>query len=426
MLAENIIISFDGNHADIPSGFTRETTLDGLYPKATADGVNPNDTDGGATHTHTSPNHTHTLANHTHTGLTTYSGVSQGNTTNQFDAQRLRNTHRHSYTSGNPSSGTTVGTAVTYAAVSNDPDYYTVIFIKADSYITIPNDAMMLKEGSTRDGLTFHAASASKFLKGAGTGVNAGDTGGGTENIHSIDHTHTTANHTHTATSGGESDNTKIDRTVGDPPALTAYGHTHTISLTGAKQAIVATTVNLTTAETVQPAYKTLNAFKNDSGGNIALVAEDIAMWLGSLASIPTGWNLCDGTNSTPDMRGKWFKNNASATTSSTGGSNTHTHAAQNHTHGTGATHTHAGTVSAHVAGDKPTGGGTTIPKASDEHTLDTCSSTAVAYAAGSTTGNSSSNEPEYRTVAYIQFEFPLVLPNPILNMMIDTVENND
>jgi hypothetical protein len=27
-------------------------------------------------------------------------------------------------------------------------------------------------------------------------------------------------------------------------------------------------------------------------------------MWSGTQASIPVGWNLCDGTNGTPDMRG--------------------------------------------------------------------------------------------------------------------------
>jgi microcystin-dependent protein len=34
--------------------------------------------------------------------------------------------------------------------------------------------------------------------------------------------------------------------------------------------------------------------------------AGGIVMWSGSVASIPTGWNLCDGTNSTPDLRNRF------------------------------------------------------------------------------------------------------------------------
>jgi hypothetical protein len=32
-----------------------------------------------------------------------------------------------------------------------------------------------------------------------------------------------------------------------------------------------------------------------------------ILMWSGSIATIPTGWNLCDGTNGTPDLRNKFI-----------------------------------------------------------------------------------------------------------------------
>ena len=32
-----------------------------------------------------------------------------------------------------------------------------------------------------------------------------------------------------------------------------------------------------------------------------------IAIWSGSLGSIPTGWLICDGTNSTPDLRNSFI-----------------------------------------------------------------------------------------------------------------------
>jgi len=53
-----------------------------------------------------------------------------------------------------------------------------------------------------------------------------------------------------------------------------------------------------------------------------------IAMWHGLLVNIPTGWNLCDGTNGTPDLRSKFVKGAAAAANpGATGGSATHTHA---------------------------------------------------------------------------------------------------
>ena len=32
-----------------------------------------------------------------------------------------------------------------------------------------------------------------------------------------------------------------------------------------------------------------------------------IVMWSGSIASIPTGWLICDGTNGTPDLRNRFI-----------------------------------------------------------------------------------------------------------------------
>lgn len=52
-----------------------------------------------------------------------------------------------------------------------------------------------------------------------------------------------------------------------------------------------------------------------------------IIMWSGLLSAIPTGWQLCDGTNSTPDLRGKFVKGAAvGANPGATGGSSTYSH----------------------------------------------------------------------------------------------------
>lgn len=52
-----------------------------------------------------------------------------------------------------------------------------------------------------------------------------------------------------------------------------------------------------------------------------------IIMWSGTLSSIPSGWQLCDGTNGTPDLRGRFIMGVSSGENpGATGGSSIHTH----------------------------------------------------------------------------------------------------
>ena len=52
-----------------------------------------------------------------------------------------------------------------------------------------------------------------------------------------------------------------------------------------------------------------------------------ITMWSGLLADIPVGWQLCDGTNGTPDLRYRFILPTApGAEPGVTGGSWSHTH----------------------------------------------------------------------------------------------------
>ena len=71
-----------------------------------------------------------------------------------------------------------------------------------------------------------------------------------------------------------------------------------------------------------------------------------IVMWSGTNANIPSGWNLCDGTNSTPDLRDRFVVGSGSTyTTGDTGGSNTVTLTTSHlpsHSHGVGSISTDA------------------------------------------------------------------------------------
>jgi len=66
-----------------------------------------------------------------------------------------------------------------------------------------------------------------------------------------------------------------------------------------------------------------------------------IIMWAGTIASIPSGWVICDGNNSTPNLLGRFIEGVATAATNpgTTGGATAkttagHTHAGPSHTHG--------------------------------------------------------------------------------------------
>jgi hypothetical protein len=79
-----------------------------------------------------------------------------------------------------------------------------------------------------------------------------------------------------------------------------------------------------------------------------------IVMWSGTIATIPTGWFLCDGSNSTPDLRSRFIiaanaddagvaKTNVTGSATQTGGSKdaivvSHTHSVTDpgHSHNTG------------------------------------------------------------------------------------------
>jgi microcystin-dependent protein len=83
-------------------------------------------------------------------------------------------------------------------------------------------------------------------------------------------------------------------------------------------------------------------------------------MWSGSIATIPTGWVLCNGSNSTPDLRNRFIVGAGSTySVDATGGSATSTLTSNElpaHTHSLSA----SGTTSGQSAGHTHTFSGTT------------------------------------------------------------------
>jgi hypothetical protein len=136
-----------------------------------------------------------------------------------------------------------------------------------------------------------------------------------------------------------------------------------------------------------------------------AFVAGMIMLWSGSSATIPTGWLLCDGSSSTPDLRNRFVVGATSTyAVGATGGSAdaivvSHTHTAtvtdSGHTHTTGTT----GTT---TVGDGQGGGSRVYPTGTGGTTTGTA--TTGITVANSTTGSSGTNAnlPPYYALCYI------------------------
>ena len=60
-----------------------------------------------------------------------------------------------------------------------------------------------------------------------------------------------------------------------------------------------------------------------------------IIIWAGTIASIPSGWIICDGNNGTPNLLAKFVEGVATAATNpgTTGGATSHIHSGPSHTH---------------------------------------------------------------------------------------------
>jgi hypothetical protein len=140
---------------------------------------------------------------------------------------------------------------------------------------------------------------------------------------------------------------------------------------------------------------------------SVALVPSGvIVMWSGSIATIPTGWLICDGTSGTPNLRDRFVVGAGSTyAVAATGGSAdaitvSHTHTATV----TDPSHTH------NIAGrtDGYTGGGANNFSVGDGRgnnaTYATNSAVTGISVANSSTGSSGTNAnlPPYYALAYI------------------------
>ena len=421
IIKNGVTFIWTGTNASIPSGWSRVTGLDGNFPKGSDAGVDPNGTGGAATHTHTSPSHTHGLGtSHAHTiTFAGAAGTAQG-TGNSSDGAQIGHVHAN-LASGALTSGSVSSVAATYGACSNNPPYYTVIYITPTADLNsgiLPAEVIGLADAAAPSGFFVCDGNNSTpnlvalYLPGAAGGANAGGTGGSTSNTHALSHTHTTS-HTHVASTSAGPSTMTADIQTGSNTGVGS--HTHSVTLNAATPS-TADTVSLTPSEVVEPAYTKLLAIY--SSASQVIPKKIIALWLGTLANIPHGWVLCDGTGGTIDMRSRHLKITATVgEVGNTGGSNTHTHAAQAHNHVISHNHTasaatHSGAVD--TVGSSPN----SATKTGATHALSTDNQNLTLDNAN-TTADSSNNEPLYRTVAFIKLIKFLNKPDFLQNFIL-------
>ena len=98
-----------------------------------------------------------------------------------------------------------------------------------------------------------------------------------------------------------------------------------------------------------------------DTAVNKAMPTGGIIMWSGTIATIPTGWALCDGTNGTPNLTGKFIvhadaDSSGTYNVGATGGANdvtltTSEMPAHNHSGSTASAGSHTHSASTNSAG---------------------------------------------------------------------------
>lgn len=382
--------------------------MDEKYPKGAAAGADGNATGGASTHAHTSPSHTHTMSSHTHTltiaAATNYDTTSNTSSTGQPLGDQGPHTHAP-YASGTPSSVSVSSQAATYGSVSNDPPFSSVIYITPTTDTsTLPSGVIVLSDSNLNgfnvcDGTSGTPNLVDKYLKGSGSGADAGTTGGSTTNTHALSHTHTTS-HTHTASTSGGVVETGTGRVESGTSDRLYGGHTHSVSPNTATPSSI-DDISLVTVETVEPAYRKLLAVKNVADQRIQ--SGTIALWAGALSEIPAGWIPCDGDNGTIDMSEKHLKITGTVgDVGSTGGSNTHTHGSQSHSHTISHTHTVPNISSHSVNINYRSSGAGLVVQAATAHTV-SASTDSMTLETSSTTADSANNEPQFRTVIFIK-----------------------
>jgi len=412
-IPNGIVFMWPDTDASIPEGWNRVTELDGKYAKGVATtGTEPGSTGGAASHVHTVPTHVHDTSHvHTTSANTSAAVGSFSSTTGAAGSTAIAATHVHTTPSTNSATVDSGTAQPTIGSGNNDPARLEVLFIESNGQpLGVPDGALGLSPDTSLSGWTDHAAATGRFLKGAAA---AGD--GGATAASAIDsHTHSVAAHTHAGTShlhtsaNTNSVTSTLTLSAGPTSAVWAASHAHPIVIGSSTSAALTSggsgTSGADSLGTDEPPFVNVRVQENTSG-DVSMPVGIIGIWRGSLGSIPTNWELCDGTGGKPDLVAKYPKG-ATTSLGTTGGSlNPHSHTSPSHNHTT-STHSHTMTVGAQNAAVQNVSTTVTVSVANGTHTHthgDTATATPTVASVTSGTLANTTSEPPYEEVAFVQ-----------------------
>ncbi|MBY8984166.1 MAG: hypothetical protein KGD65_03785 [Candidatus Lokiarchaeota archaeon] len=321
------------------------------------------------------------------------------------------------------------------------PPYYKLAYIEKETSDTIiPIGLIVMWAGSIENipaswelcnGSNGTPDLRDNFIQGVTTGEDPGFSGG------SLSHNHTYTDiprHTHTLATSGYDHNHQyginsydISPYVG--PGLLVYrttsGYTYTASVPHIHNMDAVGIENCTTqnSEHIPPYYKI--AFIMNTAPIDVLPLGTIVMWGDSIATMPSGWNQCNGSFGTPDMLNRFPRSIATGEQPGiNGGSPTHRHIYTEvplHTHtilSDSMVHNHIMFSPNGIMGAEPYGSSGTYYESGS--TTSTTSSTSAPHShnvnpTGSTTCYTEyeSNIPPYIKLIYMQKSLSIYNPSP-------------
>lgn len=423
-IPNGLIFLWPDTNASIPAGWDRVTALDARYPKGVAtSSTQPGTTGGAALHTHAPSGHTHdTSHGHTVTGVSSAAVGSFSSSDGAVGTTAIAASHTHTIPAANSATLPSGSTSPTIDSPNNDLDRFFSIFIESNGQpLGIPNGAAALAPDISVSGWNDYANATGRFMKGAAA---AGD-GGGTAASTLNNHTHAIGAHTHASVSHSHTHNnastvtSNLSLFAGPTSAVWSANHAHAVTGGATSSGSLASggsgTSGASSEGATEPPFMNLRV-KQNATGDVDLAVGLIGLWRGSLGSIPNHWVLCDGTNGTPDLRGKYVKG-ATSSIGTTGGSlNPHNHTSPSHTHTTTG-HTHTITVGVQTGAVANVSTTATISVANGTHTHTHGATDSTTPTVGSSTSGTLPNtttEPLHEEVAFVQLvEEPTPPPAP-------------